>query len=297
MKRKDGKKPLISLFVFVYSIEDFAQIMEMESLQGFETPQKEYDTFLVTNELFNEQNVTPTGFSGHIQQLERLSMRLNYRFLELDSKLRFLRLISNGSGVDFGELTTQTDLTNQLNKKVKNLETKLDAIKKDTRSLRKKIGRCVYQNEVRRCVEGKDKLQLELTDLDDEIEIMKLWFIENGIIQVDDDKDNKDGEWVDEIPVNLNVFQDPEYGLKKAQEFQLDLTSTKQSLQSTNEANELSTIKLAEEIDQLKSKKLKISSQINNLNTRRLSLDTKETQKLKQISHLKLTIDKFNQFL
>lgn len=278
------------LFCFVFP----GFIMEIETFNGFKTPQNEYETFIVTSELFSEQNVSPTAFSNHIQQLERLSMRLNYRFLELDSKLRFLRLISNGSGVDLEELGTQTDLTNQLNTKVKDLETKLDDVKKDTRSLRKKIGRSIYQNEVRRCVEGKEKLEMELKDLNDEIDILKLWFIENGIIQ---DKTENNNEWIDDIPTNLNVFQDPEFGLKKVLELQDELKSQKQILEMDNETSQLSFPSILQEIDQLKSKKLKIGNQINNLNTRRLSLDTKEAQKLNQINHLKSMINKFNQFL
>lgn len=124
----------------------------------------------------------PTAFIKHLECVKHLESRLNYRFLELEAKLRFLRLLTAGTELSNKEYTTIDADSEQLNKKVENLNSQIDDLKKLNKNIRKKIGKCFHQTEVRRCVEGKPVLQDEINSMLADINECKQFFQSNGLL-------------------------------------------------------------------------------------------------------------------
>lgn len=231
--------------------------------------------------------------AAQIAAMERLATRLQYRFLELDSKLRFLRLLSAGTMVDYEALETESNKVEEQMQKLAELESKLEAAKSSSRSLRKKIGRCLYQNEVRKCLDGKKKLLLELKDLEDEIYIYKSWFEENGIIEHVEDDQN--AEWIDQIPQNLSIFQDPRQALTRVLNSQDQLANKVNETKQSNAHIDTQISSTNEEIELLKAQKINLQTQIEGLENRRLSLDNKEAKKIERIGQLKKMLAQWEQ--
>ncbi|KGK40146.1 hypothetical protein JL09_g815 [Pichia kudriavzevii] len=162
----------------------------------FQTSYEEYDRFIseitarpvsgaegveTSPRVGDHAYVDPVCFNGHLKNVRLLESRLNYRFLELESKLRFLRLLAAGTDLKQDDLALIEADSEAMSQQVESLEAQVEELKKIGKSLRKKIGKCVQQAEIRRCIEGKPILQDEINTMMHEIAEAREFFKENGL--------------------------------------------------------------------------------------------------------------------
>lgn len=158
--------------------------------------------FVNLNNISNIPN--PKIFSTHLENVIHLENRLNYRFLELDAKLRFLRLLTAGTELSTAELTSIDSDSEQLNIKIENLQIRVNEMKKIGKILRKKISKCFHQTEIRRCIEGKPFLEEEIKTLNEKINEYREFFEKNGL-DYNNNKTLESNEWVKKL-IDENLF-------------------------------------------------------------------------------------------
>lgn len=209
----------------------------------------------------------PQAFASHLEAVTHLQTRLNYRFLELEAKLRFLRLLTAGTELTSSELVSLDADSEQLSIKIDNLEQQVQEMKKIGRILRKKIGKCFHQLEIRRCIEGKPILEEEINAMVEKTLEYKTFFEENGM-EYGDNKSSEPISWakqfieenvfgVDLLETNLNRITSE---LDELEKTLLDLESTSQSITKQEE-------ELDEEIGTLEREKMELEKQLSVLST------------------------------
>lgn len=266
----------------------------------FETPYQEYEKF-ISNEVLNkspiketnESNVTtsphtpqqqkmdeinnfndPNKFLKHIDNIKHLENRLNYRFLELEAKLRFLRLLTAGTDISSSDLTSVDIDSEQLQNKLNSLLTQVEELKKIGKTLRKKIGKCFHQAEVRRCIEGKHVLQDEIDMMTEEIRNYQTFFQSNGLNNnFNNDNNNDVIEWAKSLESEkiLGGEEFLENNLLKLseeiEELGKSLTDIEKTFSNVNEEEE----QLDEEIIELEREKERLENQYKELSSHEMT--------------------------
>ncbi|GMM29731.1 hypothetical protein DAMA08_024760 [Martiniozyma asiatica (nom. inval.)] len=246
-----------------------------ETQESILTPQSEFEQF---QEIQNFQNLSPVAFTNGMAQMARLSQRLQYKFLELDSKLRFLRYLSQ-SNISIPNDPNQIEHS----QKFIDLQQQLEISKKETRSIRKKIGKCVYQNEVRRCLDGKQKLQSEIAILNDKILELENWFKSINVL----------GEYETwkELPEN-GIFEKPDKLISKLEEHGKNLDIKKMSLSNKQHELIVANEKISADLEKLRQLKNELTESLEALKYEKIDSLTKE--KIERISQLKKVIELWN---
>lgn len=226
----------------------------------------------------------PKIFSIHLENVIHLENRLNYRFLELDAKLRFLRLLTAGTELSTEELTSIDLDSEQLNIKIENLQIRVNEMKKIGKILRKKISKCFHQSEIRRCIEGRPILEEEINSLNEKITEYRNFFEKNGL-DYSNNKSLKSSEWVKKlIDENLFGLDLLENNLNKiiVETDELDKTLNDLKTTSNNISNEEHLID--KEIDDLEKEKFLVENQLKSLSTHEST--SNEIELIKQHNNL-----------
>lgn len=209
----------------------------------------------------------PQAFAAHLEAVSHLQTRLNYRFLELEAKLRFLRLLTAGTELSSAELVSLETDSEQLSLKIDNLEQQVQEMKKMGRILRKKIGKCFHQSEIRRCIEGRPILEGEINAMIEKILEHKTFFEQNGM-EYSTGQSSDPVEWakefiadnilgVDLLETNLNRITSE---LDELEKTFLDLKSTSESISKQEEDIDF-------EIEALQKEKCDLEKQLSELST------------------------------
>lgn len=220
----------------------------------------------------NEKTVgtDPKSFITHLESIKHLETRLNYRFLELDAKLRFLRLLTAGTGMSNEELILLDNENIQLDDKITKLQDKIEELKKIGKLLRKKISKCFHQTEIRRCIEGKAVLQSEIENLEEQIKQGRVFFQNNGLEDDIDNNDDKfkedDNEWISRIvSENLIGFEMLENQLNKIQSEINEMNEVYEGFVETERKILKRDEEVNDEIVKLESEKNQLIEQLSNL--------------------------------
>ena len=194
-----------------------------------------------------------------------MQTRLNYRFLELEAKLRFLRLLTAGTELTSSELVSLDADSEQLSVKIDNLEQQVQEMKKIGRILRKKIGKCFHQLEIRRCIEGKPILEEEINAMVEKILEYKTFFEQNGM-EYGGNESTDPINWAKQI-IDENVFGVDllETNLNRITSELDELEKTLLDLESTSESISKQEEELDEEIGVLEREKMELEKQLSML--------------------------------
>lgn len=218
----------------------------------------------------------PHKFTSYLESIRHLNTRLNYRFLELDAKLRFLRLLTAGTELAPSEFASLDGESEQLSLKIDSLETQIEEMKKFGRNLRKKIEKCFHQAEIRRCIEGKPILEDEIDNMIKEISGYRQFFVENGLEFITLDNHINGNEETD----NTNL--DLEWAKKLVNEDLLGM-----DLVETNLSNlETEIEELRKTYDDLASTATNISQQKDSLTTELEELERERDKYLDELAEL-----------
>lgn len=200
----------------------------------------------------------PSTFIKHLESVKHLESRLNYRFLELEAKLRFLRLLTAGTELSNTEYNTIDTDSAQLQTKVESLNLQIDDLKKINKNLRKKISKCFHQTEIRRCIEGKPILQDEIDLMLREISECRKFFELNGLLN--DSATDDVVEWA------KNLINEDLLGLDILENSVNKIYQEKESL-----SNELASLK--DELDVLVKEDKSIDAELIELESEKLKLE------------------------
>ncbi|TID28381.1 hypothetical protein CANINC_002559 [Pichia inconspicua] len=202
--------------------------------------------------------VTPSAFLQHLEVLVQLESRLNYRFLELEAKLRFLRLLTAGTETP---VIDDNDLENA-KEKLDLLNTQIESLKKQGKSIRRKIEKCIHHPDVKRCVEGKPVLEKEIEDIEKEIQEMNTYFNSLG------------------LPSDLTF---PSLSTMQAQCDELETEFS--SLQKQLNDLQVEETELDEEIAQLEKTKYELGEKLKSLSDN-VTTDIEVQEKYKQLTKM-----------
>lgn len=202
--------------------------------------------------------VAPTAFLQHLQLLVQLESRLNYRFLELEAKLRFLRLLTAGTETP---TVDDNDLENA-REKLELLNTQIEGLKRHGKAVRRKIEKCIHHPDVKRCVEGKPVLEKEIEDIGREIQEMNTHFNSLG------------------LPSDLTF---PSLSTMQTQCDELE--AEYDSLQKQLDNLQVEEVELDEEIAQLEKTKQELAEKLKSLSNN-IPKDTEIQKKYQQITKM-----------
>lgn len=219
----------------------------------------------------------PQSFGKHLNNVSHLEMRLNYRFLELEAKLRFLKFLTAGTELSSTELISLDQDSENLTLKIENLEVQIKEMKKMGRIIRKKIGKCFHQSEIRRCIEGKPILEGEINSMIDNIAQFKQFFEQNGIengIGVTDDV----VEWAKQLlgeneVLGLDLI---ESNLEKTVLELDELEKTLNDLQNTSQSISKEDEELDVELAALENEKTELEEKLLDLENHEITLEESE---------------------
>jgi predicted nucleic acid-binding Zn-ribbon protein len=249
---------------------------------------------------YRTEILDPVLFSSYLDSVKHLESRLNYRFLELEAKLRFLRLLTAGTELSNTEISAiDTDLES-LQQKITGLEDNVEELKKIGKILRKKIGKCFHQTEIRRCIEGKPILEDETKSLLDEIDECRIFFQSNGLLK-EHNKNNESNNidligWakslvddniiggIDLLKTNINKVKNEDDEMKKT------LADLKSTYDNINEEDN----QIDDELQQLEIEKEKLKLKLENLSNHQITND--ETELLNKFNILNQLLDVWKAF-
>jgi predicted nucleic acid-binding Zn-ribbon protein len=214
----------------------------------------------------------PKTFLNHLDTISHLEKRLNYRFLELEAKLRFLRLLTAGTETNKSEISAVDAESAQLQEKVDSLELQVAEAKKAGKTLRKKIGKCFHQTEIRRCIEGKSVLESEMKQMQNEIGEYRKYFSENGLDDTTSG-DLDDVDWAKGM-VEQELFGGEallQKGVEKLDDEVKELKSKLEKLEASVEILHNEETELDTEIEALELEKAKLHSQLQVLESHEIT--------------------------
>lgn len=237
----------------------------------------------------------PDSFISHLEAVTYLESRLNYRFLELESKLRFLRFLTAGTKLSSNELASIDLELVQSESKVKELESNVNELKKIGKSLRKKIGKCFHQSEIRRCIEGKPILEDEINEMLQSLSRHREFLESNGLETGYAYDEEALIEWAKQIVgEDLLAVDLLENNLNRIKSEVDELNTVLQGLVETNDTLQVQESDLIDDIEQLEKEKLELAEKLESVTSRQLQ--DEEKRLIKQSDILNQLIQTWNSF-